>query len=46
MTPDSGSGQVRSRKVVVVADDVYPAAKAVARYLASKGSRWSWSGRW
>ncbi len=37
MTPDGGSGQARSKKVVIGADDVYPAAKEVARYLASKG---------
>ena len=37
MTSESGSGQVRSRKVVVGADDVYPAAREAARYLASKG---------
>jgi ribose 5-phosphate isomerase B len=37
MTRESGPSPVAKRKVVIGADDVYPAAKEVARYLASKG---------
>ncbi len=37
MTHVTGSGPVRRRKVAIGADDVYPAAREVARYLSSKG---------
>jgi ribose 5-phosphate isomerase B len=37
MTLESGFGLAAKRKVVIGADDVYPAAREAVRYLASKG---------